>query len=780
MKIQANSLQQVKQACNQGSNTKNTLNKYIKSLSKSNNMLKTIYKSLKNLETSVKGSKQITKTFEYDQYKDTHTLDIIKDNMLLCIELQELIDFINIQKERENRSKKIRRTAMFKQIIDTYKNPVSKNTETGKKAEPKVQDRPFSKRNIDTFFYLLNTNIILRGVLKNRFYESTDTMNLSYPDVIKCVERIENMLVDFIQIFILKKLPNFFGLFHNKPYLTDKNETGGFLYLIGLLETLDNIYIQLVSTTDTEISEIDEEILKNQKIKFSKNQYGIYFDYCERVNFFQINTSNNEIKNKEAEKKEVEEFKIPISDIPEIIKCYKPMFLKNVVIKTTIKNLKELLPTLTFREIIEKIKQIQKFTVHKDLKLIYLNEIHTYLSEILIRNIKANEILGLFEFNTEYIKILENTSQKNYVTVYGRDLVTNQKSQLLKRYVESVQTKMHEWLDNIYCSISEKFNNRVPINSMNSENRLVLSEFISVSNIINEQIEPCTFNAEIVENVANIICAECDVFKNRLLKMYRNEITNKQESEDKTDHGFFNAFDPFKQTTNQKRSTSLIENIYEKNQQNEIRAGFEEYLIATINSSLSIMEICNTLPQIFEIQLLSDVFNSLMNKCLELLAINICALFYYPYKNKGGKYHKNILPSFSEDQTLLKKVPPTVKDFFNDYLEVLNSTSFDNLFMSTTKQLDEVYFKQFLTYFPEKVSFETRVTLAIKVIDRDLVFLNNIYSGDLKLVRDFLDSQSLEISCIELKRVQRRFGNVKDLVTLMFQDVEVFRREGFL
>lgn len=728
MKLLINNIKQINKK-----KRSNKINKYIKSLEESNNFLESIYFSISSLNEKINEINNIQKSFNYSQYKETHTLNVVKENMLLCIELQKVIIFIN-KKEKNSKSDKIE---LFINILNN-----------------KIEDYPLSKSNIDTFMYLININIILKGILKNRLYDTKEIMNLSYPEVIKAVNSIDNLLEEFIIKFIIKKLPKFFNLFINKIYLK------GLTYLISLLETLDDIYIKI---NKTEI--INNDVIESQLINFSNKKYGIYFDITEKYYFFPI-----------KEEEELIPYKVLKRDIPKIIKCYKPIFLKNIIIKTTEKILNENLLKLSFKEIIEKIKLIKNFLIHKDIKLIYLNKIHYFLTNILIRNIKSNEILGLFEFNTEYINILETSNNNKYsICIFGRDLIINKKSELLNRYIKSIKLNMKEWLNNIYSSILEKYNNREILTSMNSENKLILSEFITISNIISEQIEPTTFNKEIIEAVSNTICIECNIFKNKLIDMFNKDIiiiNNLSNNE-----GFFKGI-----LSNKKEEKDLIENIFEKNKNNEIKPGFEEYLIAIINSSKSIIETCNSFPQLFEIQLLSDVFNSLIEKCLNILCLNICSLFFIPLNNKSLNnkliIKNNILPSFNESN-LLRKVPPTIKDFFNDYLEVMELDSFNNLFIQTTRKLDDIYFNQFIYFFPLNISFNNRKEFSLKILNNDLNILNSIYETDLKLIKEFIESQSIEISLIEIRRVIKRF-NKNGLIKLIHKDINKFETEGFL
>ncbi|KAF7693605.1 hypothetical protein CDIK_2262 [Cucumispora dikerogammari] len=754
--------------------------------------------------------------------------EICKGNHII----KNIMVFINILKYHKN---KANNKGNMADNTNNKKKLLSDNINSEKDIQSYIKRNPLSHTNINTLLYLINISIVLKSHLyinnpiinsenNNEFDNSNLTnnpnnfnninnpnninsmninsinINTQYPKITHVINIIQTIVDDFLLFFVYNKLSGFLKLFNNSRYLYDldsndninyntsvnnksKKDSGGLTYLISLLDVLDEAYNLKVN---------EKNVNKYNNVKFSGLKYGIYFNYFGFYTFYpEIITSDNIYTEKNL--------CIDVRDTPNTLLYYKKVHLKQNIISITLNILIKELKTLTFKEIIAIIKTVQGFKLSKMLRLVYLYEIHQYLRDVMVKNIKDNEVLGLFEFNRVYKLVIkegdfitskktisiplsgnsdkeftENKSGDTYIhhregtvnassLIYTHPLISPKTyTALLSRYSTLTSTKLTTWFSTILTSLINRYTSFTPITSHTTDNLLILPEFISISNIIIEQLTPTLFDIKIYETISNLVYECVKVFQHDLFQVFEKNIFGKNltKTHNKNNNDLLNL---------------LYNNTSSNNNNNEI------YLIGISNSALQIStHIMKTLKKdSFETQLISDIFINISNKCVDYLGLNIISLFYKP---KNLIFEGEILPSFiikenKKNFSLINKLPPTLKDFFNDYIEILHSDLFDKLFLIVSELIDDLYYDQLLCYISNKNFSKDTV---VDTLTDDIEILDTIFPTNITMIRELLVSQSVEIRVIILRNVVKRFKIRKILEMYFNNEVGVFEREGLI
>lgn len=162
----------------------------------------------------------------------------------------------------------------------------------------------------------------------------------------------------------------------------------------------------------------------------------------------------------------------------------------------------------------------------------FLRSYHIGLKDFIsfkLKNIEAEDILGIIEFKTRYYETMKNDYKKDLEKL-GEPLVDNEK-ELLKKYTQAVTIKLATWIENITNSEVERFKIRESDISKDEEGKLVSPGFINLMQIIKAQAEPVKFHKDVFNTVLKVLKDKCAEFKNAIttamIKEFRNSAENK-------------------------------------------------------------------------------------------------------------------------------------------------------------------------------------------------------------------------------------------------------------
>ncbi|RVD91706.1 exocyst complex subunit SEC6 [Tubulinosema ratisbonensis] len=251
-----------------------------------------------------------------------------------------------------------------------------------------------------------------------------------------------------------------------------------------------------------------------------------------------------------------------------------------------------------------------------------------------VKETDISKLLSLFEFEYE-LKLINDSN-----FIYLPNLLENKNLLVEKKYVNFSKEKIEEWMRNVNNSILNARNQPCPLDE---HNKFICTYFITLLDLIRNQIEPVKFSKEIREKIENVIV---EGVKNMV-----ESVIDQLQSE-------------FSSAVNLKSPP-----------------GYEEYVIMISNSSLKLAQFAN---DSLESKILSEIFVELMNSCNSLLSnfiIYTCKpILNLIFTDKWYEREKNIIP--------------TVNDFLSDYKNRMNEYNFYNLGINLSIKLTDFYFSQ--------------------------------------------------------------------------------------
>lgn len=284
----------------------------------------------------------------------------------------------------------------------------------------------------------------------------------------------------------------------------------------------------------------------------------------------------------------------------------------------------------------------------------FLEYYHWHFKKLIVKKLKdieAEDILGIIEFKAMYVKEIGKYYEKDEENL-SLTLIDDEQ-ELLKRYSVMATNKLKSWIDNITDSEIERFRIREKLINKDENGKLISPGFINLMQIIKAQLEPVKFYQSIFSSIIIVLKEKCISFKDAIISSMRKELSQSIE--------------------------------------NKGLPGFEDYCIMFGNSGLKLTQYFANL-EFFKDQDskgLQSIFLEILqtsNGCLCDYVINTCK----PVLSK-------VFENEWVDKNLSRVMTVTLQDFLQDYRSTLLEYSFITFICDLCTRLYESYKAQLKT-----------------------------------------------------------------------------------
>lgn len=561
--------------------------------------------------------------------------------------------------------------------------------------------------------------------------------------------------------------------FYLKILLNFEKDWEKFQFCINRFILLDYCYVEYFISLDSEslkknFREKKREIgILYDKIEFDSELFLFFDRTIEIFDFFEKAGKKNENNPKKetfagkkgAEKKNLKN-KVPYKkDISCLVKNLQTITIQNNSIKTStesliqslLAHLNDKLAGSSLNEILILVKKIfAKKNLQPFFRFLILKKIYLFL-KILINKLNADEILPFIEFVRNYEKIFKQNSYTDFqFPKNGNEFMQNitikklltekQKTNLMKKYSNSISKHLENWLEKIFTQIKVSYNcsdDSVDTNMLESTPKFQISLFKTVSTIC-------------YDNLNSII----DIDK-------RNEIQIV----------IVKKFLKFNQDLHEiimQNKTLSKNNFYAINLEYKnkitLKKGEEEYLIAIINGYNLMNNTLRSLKQTDQVSLLISENNNFITNLIQILCENILNSFKnLPEGLISMKVDNKYITAkgvYAEEINNIESVPPTINDYFTDYSKVLCNESFEILFKTVNVSFFNFYFQDLNFILKKHLNF-LNLNFVCKFLKKDIKILNNEFDCNrLILVMNYLESRNEQLRSVQEKIIQREGGKI--------------------